>query len=197
MLTHSGNFRHLHNLLLFYHKTGLELHHVDRYHKFDLDHVVQLIEAAEENRRPFGTQLFPFRTIAMILSMISLVLVSKGMVGKKMMLIEMNNMCRSSFQVWLFKNGKLTKEQDYFRCIVNIDSDGSEVRSHFLALSSPLSLSSCCQVARFPCCPTFCLFSSVPMLIKCISKSLIIMKQLNNQSRLVKDIDNVGPTWWQ
>ena len=134
MLTHSGNFRHLHNLLLFYHKTGLELHHVDRYHKFDLDHVVQLIEAAEENRRPFGTQLFPFRTIAMILSMISLVLVSKGMVGKKMMLTEMNNMCRSSFQVWLFKNGKLTKEQDYFRCIVNIDSDGSEVRSHFLAL---------------------------------------------------------------
>jgi len=67
----------------------------------------ELIEAAEENRRPFGTQLFPFRTIAMILSMISLVLVSKGM-------------------VWLFKNGKLTKEQDYFRCIVNIDSDGSE-----------------------------------------------------------------------
>ena len=34
------------------------------------------------------------------------------------------------FQVWLFKSGKLTKEQDYFKCIVNIDSDGSEVISH-------------------------------------------------------------------
>jgi len=67
----------------------------------------ELIEAAEENRRPFGTQLFPFRTIAMILSMITLVTVSKGM-------------------VWLFKSGRLTKEQDYFRCIVNLDSDGSE-----------------------------------------------------------------------
>ena len=33
-------------------------------------------------------------------------------------------------QVWLFKSGKLTKEQDYFKCIVNIDSDGSEVISH-------------------------------------------------------------------
>jgi len=67
----------------------------------------ELIEAEEEGRRPFGTQLFPFRTTAMILSMISLVCVSKIM-------------------VWLFKSGKLTKEQDYFRCVVNIDTDGSE-----------------------------------------------------------------------
>jgi len=71
----------------------------------------ELIEAAEENRRPFGTQLFPFRTMAMIISMISLVTVSKGM-------------------VWLFKNGKLTKEQDYFRCVLNIDSDGSEAPAY-------------------------------------------------------------------
>ena len=63
------------------------LHHLDLYH---LD---QLIEAAEENRRPFGTQLFPFRTVAMILSMISLVLVSKIMV-RKMLLAEI---CRSLF----------------------------------------------------------------------------------------------------
>merc|ERR1719400_1881050 len=67
----------------------------------------ELVEAEEEGRRPFGTQLFPFRTTAMILSMISLVCVSKIM-------------------VWLFKSGKLTKEQDYFRCVVNIDTDGSE-----------------------------------------------------------------------
>ena len=37
-------------------------------------------------------------------------------------------------QVWLFKSGKLTKEQDYFKCIVNIDSDGSEVINDFSSL---------------------------------------------------------------
>lgn len=71
----------------------------------------ELKEAEEQERRPFGTQLFPFRTTAMILSMISLVSVSKLM-------------------VWLFKSGKLTKEQDYFKCIVNIDSDGSEAPAY-------------------------------------------------------------------
>lgn len=66
----------------------------------------ETLEALEENRRPFGTQLFPFRTIAMMLSMISLVSVSKLM-------------------VWLFKTERLRKDQDYFKCIVNIDDSGS------------------------------------------------------------------------
>merc|ERR1711892_879494 len=67
----------------------------------------EIEEAEEENRRPFGTQLFPFRTIAMILSMISLVSVSKLM-------------------VWLFKNNKLQKHHDIFKCIVNIPEDEAQ-----------------------------------------------------------------------
>ena len=70
--------------------------------------VFQKLEALEENRRPFGTQLFPFRTMAMILSFISLVIVSRIM-------------------VWLFRTGRLRKDQDYFMCIVNIDDNGSDV----------------------------------------------------------------------
>jgi len=69
--------------------------------------VFQKLEALEENRRPFGTQLFPFRTMAMILSFISLVIVSRIM-------------------VWLFRTGRLRKDQDYFMCIVNIDDNGSD-----------------------------------------------------------------------
>ena len=68
----------------------------------------QKLEALEQNRRAFGTQLFPFRTMAMILSMISLVSVSKVM-------------------VWLFRSGRLRKDQDYFKCIVNLDDSGSDV----------------------------------------------------------------------
>ena len=59
-----------------------------------MDDLAQLIEAAEENRRPFGTQLFPFRTIAMILSMITLVTVSKGMVSKMTMGWTLDNVRR-------------------------------------------------------------------------------------------------------
>merc|ERR1712123_459796 len=39
----------------------------------------EIEEAEEENRRPFGTQLFPFRTVAMLLSLICLPLVSQLM----------------------------------------------------------------------------------------------------------------------
>ena len=85
----------------------LALHHLALHH-VDLDHFVQLIEAAEEDRRPFGTQLFPFRTIAMILSMISLVLVSKGMVRKKMMPTEMNHVPKFVFR---FGSSKVENSQ--------------------------------------------------------------------------------------
>jgi len=67
----------------------------------------ELEEAALENRRPFGTQLFPFRTVAMILSMISLISISKLM-------------------VWLFNTNRLQKHQDIFECIVNISEDESQ-----------------------------------------------------------------------
>jgi len=62
----------------------------------------ELLEAAQEDRRPFGQQLFPFRTVAMILSMIALPSISQLM-------------------VWLFKSNKLQKHHDVFKCIVNID----------------------------------------------------------------------------
>ena len=90
----------------------------------------QKLEALEQNRRAFGTQLFPFRTMAMILSMTSLVSVSKVM-------------------VWLFRSGRLRKDQDYFKCIVNLDDSGSDVSIQTLnpeslhldvALPVPLSL---------------------------------------------------------
>jgi len=69
----------------------------------------ELLEAEREDRRPFGKQLFPFRTIAMILSLIALPAISQLM-------------------VWLFKTNRLQKHQDYFKCIVNIeDSDTSQV----------------------------------------------------------------------
>jgi len=71
----------------------------------------EIAEALDENRRPFGTQLFPFRTIAMMLSMISLVSISKLM-------------------VWLFKNNKLQKHHDIFKCIVNIPEDEAQVTEH-------------------------------------------------------------------
>lgn len=67
----------------------------------------EIEEAGDETRRPFGTQLFPFRTMAMILSMISLVAVSKLM-------------------VWLFKTNKLQKHHDIFKCIVNIPEDETQ-----------------------------------------------------------------------
>ena len=96
MLGNSGKFPRLHNLVGLITKIGrpnfancpfLFSHVLIIISVFliMMDHLYQLIEAAEENRRPFGTQLFPFRTIAMILSMISLVLVSKGMVSKMTM----------------------------------------------------------------------------------------------------------------
>ena len=65
-------------------------------------------EAAERDRRPFGTQLFPFRTVAMILSLIAIPLISQIM-------------------VYLFNSNTLKKDQDYFMCIVNIPDDEAQV----------------------------------------------------------------------
>ena len=61
-----------------------------------------------ENRRAFGTQLFPFRTIAMLLSLITIPLISQLM-------------------VWLFKSNRLKKSQDIFLCIVNIPEEEDQV----------------------------------------------------------------------
>ena len=63
--------------------------------------VLQLAKAEEQNRRPFGTQLFPFRTVAMILSLVTIPLISQLM-------------------VYLFKSNTLKKNQDIFLCVVNI-----------------------------------------------------------------------------
>ena len=70
--------------------------------------LLQLEEAAERDRRPFGTQLFPFRTVAMILSLIAIPLISQIM-------------------VYLFNSNTLKKDQDYFMCIVNIPDDEAQV----------------------------------------------------------------------
>lgn len=67
----------------------------------------EIMEAFAENRRPFGTQLFPFRTIAMILSLITIPLISQLM-------------------VYLFKNNTLKKNHDIFLCIVNIPDDEAQ-----------------------------------------------------------------------
>ena len=69
---------------------------------------LQIEEAAERNRRPFGTQLFPFRTVAMILSLVTIPLISQLM-------------------VYLFNSNTLKKNQDYFMCIVNIPDDEAQV----------------------------------------------------------------------
>jgi len=68
---------------------------------------LELAEADEQNRRAFGTQLFPFRTVAMILSMIAIPSVSQLM-------------------VWLFHTNRLRKNQDIFMCIVNIPDEDDE-----------------------------------------------------------------------
>ena len=74
--------------------------------------LLQLEEAAERDRRPFGTQLFPFRTVAMILSLIAIPLISQLM-------------------VYLFNSNTLKKDQDYFMCIVNIPDDEAQVSHYF------------------------------------------------------------------
>jgi len=68
----------------------------------------EVAEAAEMGRRAFGTQLFPFRTMAMLLSMFSLITVS----------ILMS---------WLFKTNRLGKEWDLFKCVVNIPDDQTQM----------------------------------------------------------------------
>ena len=105
MLRNSGNFSRLHNLVVLITKTSCPnfancqkkvtviLFFMNVF-LIMMDDLAQLIEAAEENRRPFGTQLFPFRTIAMILSMITLVTVSKGMVSKMTMGWTLDNVRR-------------------------------------------------------------------------------------------------------
>jgi len=67
----------------------------------------EIQKAEEQNRRAFGTQLFPFRTVAMILSLITIPLISQ-------------------FMVHLFKSNKLKKEHDIFMCIVNIPDDEAQ-----------------------------------------------------------------------
>lgn len=74
---------------------------------FEPPSALELEEAAERNRRPFGTQLFPFRTVAMILSLITIPLISQLM-------------------VYLFNSNTLKKNQDYFMCIVNIPDDEAQ-----------------------------------------------------------------------
>lgn len=53
-------------------------------------------------------QLFPFRTMAMILSLITLISVS-------------------AYTKWAFESGRLAPQYDYFRCIVNIPDDAVRV----------------------------------------------------------------------
>lgn len=53
-------------------------------------------------------QLFPFRTMAMLLSLFTLVGVS-------------------AYSKWLFEKGELAPEYDYFRCVVNIPDDAVHV----------------------------------------------------------------------
>lgn len=54
---------------------------------------------AEENK-----QLFPFRTMAMVMSLVTLILVSW-------------------YTKWVFETGRLAPKYDYFRCVVNIPGD--------------------------------------------------------------------------
>lgn len=58
----------------------------------------------EENHR----QLFPFRTMAMLMSLITLVGVS-------------------AYTKWIFESGRLAPQYDYFRCVVNIPDDAIRV----------------------------------------------------------------------
>lgn len=58
---------------------------------------------AENNR-----QLFPFRTMSMLLSLITLVGVS-------------------AYSKWVFETGRLAPQYDYFRCVVNIPEDAIRV----------------------------------------------------------------------
>lgn len=58
----------------------------------------------EEGKR----QLFPFRTMAMLMSLITLVGVS-------------------AYSKWIFETGRLAPQYDYFRCVVNIPDDAIRV----------------------------------------------------------------------
>lgn len=49
-------------------------------------------------------QLFPFRTLAMVLSLLTLIFVSW-------------------YSKWVFETGRLAPQYDYFRCVVNIPAD--------------------------------------------------------------------------
>lgn len=74
-------------------------------------------------------QLFPFRTLAMLLSLITLIFVSW-------------------YSKWLFETGRLAPKYDYFRCVVNIPTDlvrvdqpsevGEQVRSTIFDSSAQL-----------------------------------------------------------
>lgn len=81
----------------------------------------------EENER----QLFPFRTMAMLMSLITLVGVS-------------------AYSKWIFESGRLAPQYDYFRCVVNIPDDAirvgepSEVGEQVSRLSIAIGLINCC-----------------------------------------------------
>lgn len=55
-----------------------------------------------------GQQLFPFRTMAMLMSLITLIVVS-------------------AYSKWIFETGRLAPQYDYFRCVVNIPDDAVRV----------------------------------------------------------------------
>ena len=82
----------------------------------------------------------------MMLSMISLVSVSKLMVGRGAIKRALKE--SSLAQVWLFKTERLRKDQDYFKCIVNIDDSGSAVSGEL----SSCYQKSCCLLSFVPCC---------------------------------------------
>jgi len=98
-----------------------------------------------------GQQRFPFRTMAMLLSLGTLVFVtwlSKCVLtaalshrGWYALLIMFSFLCR-----WLFETGRLSPEYDYFNCVVNIPEDivtvhnDSPEEGHLAALASVTSV---------------------------------------------------------
>lgn len=69
-----------------------------------LDALIRFPGYDEENQR----QLFPFRTMAMLLSLITLVGVS-------------------AYTKHIFESGRLPPQYDYFKCVINIPDDAIRV----------------------------------------------------------------------
>lgn len=72
-----------------------------------------------------GKQLFPFRTMAMVMSLVTLIFVSW-------------------WTKWIFETGRLAPKYDYFRCVVNIPGDlirvdePSEVGEQMSVMTGPM-----------------------------------------------------------